>query len=140
MSFMKDTMRHAFRAILAFCLAGIPGSSRAEDPVVKATAGRPVQVGHYSVLRNDCSGGAVPKFKMAGKPKHGTIVVQSATLKTKRLVKCGIVEAPALVVIYQSQADYAGFDTVSFAIVNPETGQGEPHAVSIFVVSARTSL
>ena len=132
-------MRHALIA-LAFGLPGLPGVAFAEDPAIKATAGKPIQLGYYSVLRNNCSGGAVPKFKMSGEPRHGVIVVKPATLKTKRLAACGTVEAPTLVVIYQSKSDYVGSDTVSFSIVNPETGQAEPHSFTISVAGSQTEL
>lgn len=133
-------MRHLARGAIFLFLAGLPGLAHAGDAAIRATAGKPVQIGYYSVLRNDCSGGAVPKFKISGEPQHGIIVVKPATLKTKRLAACGTVQAPAVVVIYQARTEYAGTDAVSFSIVNPETGQSEPHSFSISVLSAQTTL
>lgn len=105
----------AFGFIVAQPLAAQPA------PLMVSSGGT-VEVGYYSFVKNDCSGGATPQIKVATPPSHGQLIAKRATLTTKRLTQCGETKAPTIVVVYKADSSYVGSVPLSFDIVNGENG------------------
>ena len=106
----------AFAALVVSTLA-------AHSAPLQTSPGKVVEIGYYSFLKGDCSGGAKPSLKLSSPVEHGQLIVKAATLNTKRLTQCGTVKAPTLVVIYKADAAFIGGVPLSFDIINTETGQ-----------------
>ncbi len=110
---------------LALALAAILSVSTlpAHSAPLQTAPGKTIEIGYYSFLKGDCSGGAKPSFKLSSPVVHGQLIVKSATLNTKRLTQCGEVKAPTLVVLYKADAAFTGSVPLSFDILNTESGQ-----------------
>lgn len=129
------TLRFPFLA--AAVLTILPLEVAAQSSTLTASPGQSVQVGYYSLLRDDCSGGPKPQVRLKTPLDHGQLVVKLATLKTKRLKQCGEVIAPTVVVTYKADSSFVGRIPLAFDVINPETGAAQHVAVDINVEGQR---
>ncbi len=128
------------RLALTFVALTLASPAMAQSASLKTTPGKVVQVGFYSFLKNDCSGGAKPTFKLGSPVAHGQLIVKDATLTTKRLTNCGTVKAPTLVVVYKADATFTGSVPLSFDVTNTETGAAQHIDATVDVVPDRQKI
>jgi hypothetical protein len=88
----------------------------------RAEAGRPLRLGVFANISEACEVGAPPEVKVLTAPKHGTLAVRSAKLRTGSKNRCPGLEAPILLVVYQAHAAYSGPDEVAFEVSGGSKG------------------
>ena len=128
------------RLALTLAASVIALSAQAQNAGLKTSPGNALRVGFYSFLKNDCSGGAKPAFKLDAPIAHGQLLVREGTLTTKRLTNCGTVKAPTLVVFYKADGTFTGSVPLSFDITNTETGAVQHIDATVKVASERQKI
>jgi hypothetical protein len=93
---------------------------------VDAQSGKPVRLGAYTGLKQDCSQGPLPEIKVTQNPKHGVFVVRTGKGRSGRCPAS--TEAEVQFVFYQSRPNFVGDDSVSYEV---RTAAGEVRAFSI---------
>jgi hypothetical protein len=81
----------------------------------------------------ECKALPIPEIRIVDSPKHGILVVRTATITTNRYQSCGALKVPAQVLFYKSRTDYVGPDSISF-VVTFENGMRQEHSIAITVV------
>ena len=92
---------------------------------------------HFNINRN-CSTGAAPEVRVTTPPRHGSLSIRSGTARSPQFGSCKNVDAPARLVIYQSNRGYTGEDRVTYEVVKANGGT-EAQTVTITVSPAPTS-
>ena len=123
----------------AMMLATGPGWAAAPR-LISTTMGKDAPIGVYAVVRRDCSVGAAPEIRITRGPAHGTIVLQDLQFAVERTSRCAPGVVPAREVIYRPAANFSGQDEVSFELVDRDTGQSDPHLVTIVVQPAPSGI
>jgi hypothetical protein len=119
---------------LVACTAA-PAQTNSVYRSVEAQPGRPLRLGVYAALKQDCSVGPLPGIRVTMPPKKGALSVRSGTLKTNRMRRCPQLEAPVQIVLYQANPGSTGDDEVNYEVTNPD-GAPQSHSVKI-VITAR---
>jgi hypothetical protein len=78
--------------------------------------GKTTRIGMVSALKKDCAIGPLTDVKVVTAPKHGTLNVKSAKVKTPATFRCPNVETPVQGVFYQPNKGYTGADEVKYEI------------------------
>lgn len=112
----------------------------ASSRLIVTAVGQEAPVGVYAVVRRDCSVGAAPDIHVLRAPVHGAVLVHDVQLATKRASPCNPVTAPAHRVTYRPEAGFSGQDELLFEIVDRDTGQTDPHPVTIIVQAAPAAI
>ena len=125
------------RLVVAVALLLCSGATRAASPrLITTEIGKEAPVGVYAVVRGDCSVGAAPDIHVIRAPAHGAVLVHDVQLATKRASPCNPTVVPAHQVVYRPEAGFSGQDEMLFEIVDRDTGQADPHPVTIVVQPA----
>lgn len=99
-----------------------------------ARAGQSNRVAYYADITADCKL-IMPRVAVVSVPKNGTLTVKSATLKTKRVARCGELQGPASVLFYSPRAGFSGDDFLAY-LVTMSSGQQHAYSVQIKVLPA----
>jgi hypothetical protein len=88
----------------------------------RAEAGRPLRLGVFANISEACEVGGPPEVKVLTAPKHGTLAVRSAKLRTGSKNRCPGLDAPIRLVVYQAYDAYSGPDEVAFEVSRGSKG------------------
>jgi len=84
---------------------------------VRALTGKELRVAVFArVNAKDCKPVQLPEIQVIDPPKNGALTIRVLTLTTERYPNCPNLKTPAQVLFYQSAADYAGPDSISFTV------------------------
>ena len=104
---------------LAAVLALAPLAAQAQTGAYRSATvapGKTTRIGMVSALKKDCAIGPLTDVKVITAPKHGTLNVKSAKVKTPANFRCPNVETPVQGVFYQPNKGYTGSDEVKYEI------------------------
>jgi hypothetical protein len=100
----------------------------------RAASGKEARIALFGRANaKECKTLLVPEIRVVDPPKHGVLVIRTATVTTNRYQSCGALRIPAQVLFYRSRTGYVGPDSISF-IVTFENGMSQEHSIAITVV------
>ena len=101
------TMAAALAAAPALAQTGTQRSTSVEK-------GKPLRIAVITALKKDCSTGDVGTIRVITPPKNGQFAIRSGKVKTPASFRCPNVETPSQQLFYQSRANFAGVEEVSY--------------------------
>lgn len=101
---------------------------------VVARAGQTSRIAYYADITSQCTLIA-PRVAVVSVPKHGTLTVKSATLKTKQAARCGEIQGPASVLFYTPHGEFSGDDFLAY-VITTASKQQRAYSVNIKVLPA----
>ncbi len=119
-------------AVLSLGLAAPAFAQEASQTRAVVLTGKQERVAHHFLARKDCTAAPRPNLRLLEPAKHGTVTLRPAMVKTNSIAGCPSLEAPAVLVLYQSRQGYEGSDSIRYE-VKSDTGQAQAVSVSIDV-------
>jgi len=111
------------------------GPAAAQTTVTRsetAPSGKSVRLVIAPNLKKDCSAGPLPEIKVVTAPKNGSLITKAGKIRTPAKYRCPNKEAAVQAIFYQSNAGYAGPDSVAVEIKNSD-GDVEKRDIRITV-------
>jgi len=109
-------MRKALAVLsVAVALAAVP--ALAQTGTQRSTSvekGKPLRIAVITALKKDCSVGDVGTIRVITPPKNGQFAIRSGKVKTPASFRCPNVETNSQQLFYQSRANFAGVEEVSY--------------------------
>jgi hypothetical protein len=123
--------------IALFCASasGLCAQAAKVERSAKGPSGKPIQVGLYLNVRPDCTAGPLPTIRLTGPPEHGKVAVKKANVSATNFKQCLAFEVPGLVAFYQSEAKFAGVDTLTLEVRFPG-GRTEVQKITVTVAAS----
>ncbi len=113
-----------------FCMTLVTPTlaQEARDTAATVLSGKQERVAHHFLAQKDCTARPRPDVRLLESAKHGTVTLRPATVKTNSIAGCPGLEAPAVLVLYQSRQGYEGSDSIRYEI---RSDAGQSHTVSV---------
>jgi hypothetical protein len=105
-----------------------PLAQEVRDTAATVLSGKQERVAHHFLAQKDCTARPRPDVRLLESAKHGTVTLRPATVKTNSIAGCPGLEAPAVLVLYQSRQGYEGSDSIRYEI---RSDAGQSHTVSV---------
>lgn len=112
----------------------------AQDAVyrsVTAPAGRTTRLAVVPNLKKDCKPGELGTLRVVTAPKHGSLIVRNAKVRTPGTYRCPNVDATIQALFYKPNDRYAGPDEM---VVEAKLPDGNPQTVTVQItVTAKSA-
>ena len=107
-----------------------------------AEAGKPVRIGVYVNLKQDCTSGPLPTIRLLKAPGHGAVTVRRAKVRLNNHATCLAAEVPGYVAFYRSRFAFSGRDEMQLEVemMAPSGSSIQRHNVVVTVRSSGIEL